>query len=75
MITVLVPICLGLVVVSILLPSLSKLKLTGLEAELSQPTAKEALASGPKGEIGFGSGSLNVSGALTGHTVSRSPAV
>jgi Flp pilus assembly protein TadD len=71
MITVLVPICLGLVVVSILLPSLTKLKLTGLEAELNQPTAKETLASGPKGEIGFDSGSLNVSGARTGHTVSR----
>ena len=54
MITVLVPVCLGLIVVSVLLPSLTKLKLTGLEAELSQPPAKETLASGPKGQIGFG---------------------
>jgi tetratricopeptide (TPR) repeat protein len=71
MFTVLVPICLGLIVVSILLPYLSRLKLTGLEAELSQPTATQSLASGPKGEIDFGSGFLNVSGALTGHTVPR----
>jgi tetratricopeptide (TPR) repeat protein len=67
MLTVLVPVCLGLIVVSILLPSLTKLKLTGLEAELSQPGGKETLASGPKGQIGFGSSSLAAtSGALTG---------
>jgi tetratricopeptide (TPR) repeat protein len=71
MFTVLVPICLGLIVVSILLPYLSRLKLTGLEAELSQPTAAQSLASGLKGEIDFGSGFLNVSGALTGHRVPR----
>ena len=53
MITVLVPICLGLLVVAVLLPSLTKLKLTGLEAELSEPKPK-AVASGPKGNIGFG---------------------
>ena len=56
MITVLVPVCLGLLVVSVLLPSLTKLKLTGLEAELSEPKPK-AVAAGPKGEIGFGRGS------------------
>jgi tetratricopeptide (TPR) repeat protein len=55
-ITVLVPVCLGLLVVSVLLPSLTKLKLTGLEAELSEPKPK-AVAAGPKGEIGFGRGS------------------
>jgi Flp pilus assembly protein TadD len=67
MLTVLVPLCLGLVVVSILLPSLTKLKLTGgFEAELSQPQAKDTLASGPKGQIGFGSSFLGTSGALAG---------
>lgn len=53
MITVLVPVCLGLLVVSVLLPSLTKLKLTGLEAELSEPKPK-AVAAGPKGQINFG---------------------
>jgi tetratricopeptide (TPR) repeat protein len=53
MITVLVPVCLGLLVVSVVLPWLSKLKLTGLEAELSKPEPKRELASGPKGEISF----------------------
>ena len=64
--TVLVPVCLGLIVVSVLLPSLTKLKLTGLEAELSQQQGKETLASGPKGQIGFSSSSLSASGALAG---------
>jgi tetratricopeptide (TPR) repeat protein len=53
MITVLVPICLGLLVVAVLLPSLTKLKLTGLEAELSEPKPK-AVSTGPKGNIAFG---------------------
>jgi tetratricopeptide (TPR) repeat protein len=53
MITVLVPVCLGLLVISVVLPWLSKLKLTGLEAELSKPEPKRELASGPKGEISF----------------------
>jgi len=56
MITVLVPVCLGLLVVSVLLPSLTKLKLTGLEAELSEPKPK-AVVAGPKGQISFGHGS------------------
>jgi tetratricopeptide (TPR) repeat protein len=60
MITVLVPVCLGLLVISVVLPWLSKLKLTGLEAELSEPKPKEALASGPKGEIGFGNASRTI---------------
>jgi tetratricopeptide (TPR) repeat protein len=54
MLTVLVPILLGLMVISLLLPWLSRLKMTGLEADLSEPEAKESLAAGPKGEIGFG---------------------
>ena len=53
MITVLVPVCLGLLVVAVLLPSLTKLKLTGLEAELSEPKPK-AVATGPKGNIALG---------------------
>lgn len=51
----LLPILLGLLVVATLLPWLSRLKLTGLEAELSVPKPKDSLSSGPKGEIGFGS--------------------
>jgi tetratricopeptide (TPR) repeat protein len=53
--TVLVPILLGLLVVALLLPWLTRFKMTGFEAELSEPKPKEALATGPKGEIGFGS--------------------
>lgn len=55
MLTVLLPILLGLMVVAILLPRLNRLKLTGLEAQLSEPAA---VPSGPKGalaEIGSGS--------------------
>ena len=64
MITVLVPVCLGLLVVSVVLPWLSKLKLAGLEAELSEPKPKDALASGPKGEIGFGNASRTIGLAI-----------
>jgi tetratricopeptide (TPR) repeat protein len=53
MLTVLLPVLLGLMVVAVLLPWLNRLKLTGLEAELSEPAP--AQPSGPKGEIGFGS--------------------
>jgi tetratricopeptide (TPR) repeat protein len=60
MITVLVPICLGLLVVSVVLPWLSKLKLTGLEAELTEPKPKETMAAGPKGEISFGNASRTI---------------
>ena len=64
MITVLVPVCLGLLVVSVVLPWLSKLKLTGLEAELSETKPKEALASGPRGEITFANASRTIGLAL-----------
>jgi len=53
MITVLVPICLALIVISVVLPFLTKLKVTGVEAEISQPERKEGLSSGPKGDIKF----------------------
>jgi hypothetical protein len=49
--TVMIPILLGLVVVAFLIPVLIKLKLPGLEAELSE--RKEPVSSGPKGEIAF----------------------
>jgi hypothetical protein len=59
MLTALLPILLltllGLMVVAILLPWLNRLKLTGLEAELSEPARAPAQPSGLKGEIGFGS--------------------
>ncbi|WP_377155830.1 tetratricopeptide repeat protein [Roseateles sp. UC29_93] len=50
----LLPLLLGLLVVACLLPWLSRLKLTGLEAELSVPKAKDTLASGPEGALRFG---------------------
>ena len=53
MITVLVPVCLGLMIVAFLLPSLTKLTVTGIEVELAEPR-RVAESSGPKGEIGFG---------------------
>lgn len=50
--TVLAPISLGLVVLAFLLPWLIKLKLPGLEAELSK--VPERVDSGPKAAISFG---------------------
>jgi tetratricopeptide (TPR) repeat protein len=50
---VLTPVLLGLLVVSVLLPWLTRLKITGIEAELSEPKPKETLPSGPRREIGF----------------------
>lgn len=55
MVIIMIPILLGLFVVAFLLPGLVRLKLPGLEAELSQPKQKESISSGPKGEIGAGS--------------------
>lgn len=50
MLTVLVPICLGLIIVAFLMPSLSKFSVTGVSVELTQaPTVAEA--KGPKGVI------------------------
>lgn len=59
MLTILVPVLLGLVVVAFLLPWLIRIKLPGLEAELSQPT--ETVSSGPTGEVGFGSSPPTIS--------------
>jgi tetratricopeptide (TPR) repeat protein len=57
LLTVMTPILLGLLVVAALLPNVNKLKLPGgFEAEISEPKAAESnIASGPRGEIGFGS--------------------
>ncbi|HEX6909996.1 MAG TPA: tetratricopeptide repeat protein [Longimicrobium sp.] len=44
---------LGLVVASLVLPWLTHLKFTGFEVELTSPPARDSLASGPRGDIGF----------------------
>lgn len=49
MLQVLTPMLLGLLLLSFLLPSLTKLKLAGLEAELSQPNEK--ISKGPTGRM------------------------
>jgi hypothetical protein len=36
-----------------LLPWLTKFKITGFEAELSEPEPRNSLATGPKGEVDF----------------------
>jgi hypothetical protein len=54
------PILLGLFGVALLLPWLSRLKMTGLEAELSTPGPKESVGGGPKGEIGFASSRVSL---------------
>jgi len=51
MVSVLVPVLSGLLIISVLLPWLSRFKLSGIEAELNNPNPKESLASGPKGEM------------------------
>ena len=51
------PILLGLSLVAFLLPWLIRLKLPGVEAELSQP--KEKISKGPDGSIGFGSTAIS----------------
>jgi len=51
---VLVPLLLGLLIVSVMLPWLNRIKLTGLEAEMSEPKPKESLDLGPKGSIIMG---------------------
>jgi tetratricopeptide (TPR) repeat protein len=51
---VLVPVLLGLLVVALVLPWLTRLKMTGLEAELSEAKPREALPTGPQGDVGFG---------------------
>jgi tetratricopeptide (TPR) repeat protein len=50
------PILLGLLTVAALLPNLSKLKMPGFEAEITEPkTPDPNISTGPRGEIGFGS--------------------
>src|SRR6266404_526722 len=55
MLTMMTPLLLGLLVVGLVLPNLTKLKLfSTFEAEISEVKPKE-ISSGPKGDIGFGS--------------------
>lgn len=57
MVNTLSPILLGLVFVALLLPWLTRLKLPGVEADLSQP--KEKVSAGPTGAVVFGTSSLS----------------
>lgn len=57
MLSTLSPILLGLIFVAFLMPWLSKLKLPGVEAELSRP--KEKISTGPTGSVNFGASSLS----------------
>jgi hypothetical protein len=57
MLLTLTPILLGLTFVALLLPYLSKLKLPGMEAEMSQP--KDQLSAGPTGNISIGVESIS----------------
>jgi tetratricopeptide (TPR) repeat protein len=56
------PVLTGLLIVASVLPWLSRLKLTGLEAEIAIPNAKDALAVGPRGDINFPDMDLHVKG-------------
>jgi tetratricopeptide (TPR) repeat protein len=58
-ILVLVPLLLGLLIVSMMLPWLNRIKLSGLEAEMSEPKTKESLDLGPKGSFIMGSDFIN----------------
>ena len=52
---VMTPILLGLMAIGALLPNLTKLKLPGFEAEVSEPKPTEPnISTGPRGDIGFG---------------------
>ena len=56
LLNVMTPILLGMFTVAALLPNLSKLKLPGFEAEISDPKAPDPnISSGPRGDIKFGS--------------------
>ena len=56
LLNVMTPLLLGLLTVGILLPNLTKLKLPGFEAEVSEPKSPEpAISSGPRGDVKFGS--------------------
>jgi hypothetical protein len=55
------PILLGMLTVAALLPNLSKLKLPGFEAEISDPKPPDPnISSGPRGDIKFGSSLTSV---------------
>jgi hypothetical protein len=52
------PILLALVFIGFVLPWLSRLKLPGVEAELTKP--KEKVSAGPSGSVSFGSAPISV---------------
>lgn len=55
LLNVMTPILLGLLTIAALLPNLTKLKLPGFEAEVSEPKPTEPnISTGPRGDIGFG---------------------
>ena len=55
LLNVMTPILLGLLTIAALLPNLTKLKLPGFEAEVSDPHPIEPnISYGPRGDIGFG---------------------
>lgn len=56
---VLVPLLLGLLIVSMMLPWLNRIKLSGLEADLSEPKTKDSLDLGPKGSFIMGDDFIN----------------
>lgn len=56
---VLVPLMLGLLIVSVMLPWLNRIKLSGLEADMSEPKPKESLDLGPKGSFIMGDDFIN----------------
>ena len=61
LLNVMTPILLGMLTVAALLPNLSKLKLPGFEAEISDPKPPDPnISSGPRGDIKFGSSLTSV---------------
>ena len=55
LLNVMTPILLGLLTIAALLPNLSKLKLPGFEAEITEPKPTDPnISAGPRGDIGFG---------------------
>ncbi|MDG4773344.1 tetratricopeptide repeat protein [Solwaraspora sp. WMMD792] len=69
MITTITPILVGLVAIAVLLPSLIRLKLPGLEADLQAGLGQ--ISSGPTGEVAIRPGNLAISIGPTGHTLNR----
>jgi tetratricopeptide (TPR) repeat protein len=69
MVTTITPILVGLVAVSVLLPSLVKLKLPGFEADLDSGPSR--IPSGPTGDVALGPGKFTVAAGPTGQLARR----